>query len=168
MRWHVLRSKPNKEMALWREACGREVEAYYPQVFVRPVNPRANCARPYFPGYLFVHADLEQVGISTLQWMPYSLGLICFGDEPAIVPDALIHVIRGRVEEINTIGRECRDVPKPGETVIIRGGLFDGYQAIFDAKLLGKERVRVLLGFLQSSQKRVELPATSIERIKRN
>jgi transcriptional antiterminator RfaH len=38
---------------------------------VRPVNPRARKTRPYFPGYLFVQADLAAVGLVEFRWMPH-------------------------------------------------------------------------------------------------
>ena len=59
-----MRSKPNKEMPLWHEIRARGVECFYPYLRVEPVNPRCRTIQPYFPGYLFVHADLEQIGFS--------------------------------------------------------------------------------------------------------
>jgi transcriptional antiterminator RfaH len=70
------------------------------------------------------------------------------------------------VEEINAAGGEQLAGLKQGDAVKIQGGPFDGYQAIFDACLPGKERVRVLLKLLQVRQMSVELPATQIERKK--
>ena len=81
--WYVVRSKPNKEMALWRELTARGLECFYPQLRVRPVNPRSRRIRSYFPGYLFLHTDIEQIGVSTLQWMPFSSGVVSFDSMPA-------------------------------------------------------------------------------------
>src|SRR5512134_170722 len=99
--WYVLCSKPNKEMILWRELAARGFECLYPRLLLRPVNPRSRKVRPYFPGYLFLRAELEQVGVSTFQWMPYSTGLVCFGDAPATVPDHIVEAIFRHVEELN-------------------------------------------------------------------
>ena len=74
-RWYTLRSKPNKEDLLWSQLQIREVETFYPRVRVQTVNPRARKIRPYFPGYVFVRADLEQVNSSSLQWTPGAVGL---------------------------------------------------------------------------------------------
>lgn len=167
MHWYALRSKPHKEGLLWQEVYARNFEVFYPRLKVQPVNPRSRKVRPYFPGYLFVHVSLDQIGLSVFHWMPYSLGLVAFNGQPAHVPDALIHAIRQRIEEINAAGGEGLDGLQHGDVVIIRGGPFDGYQAIFNARLPGSERVQVLLKLLQIQQKKLELPAAHIERLKR-
>ena len=64
--WYALRSKPNKEEALWRELTARSYEVFYPQLHVQPVNPRSRKVLPYFPGYLFINIDLLAVGYSAL------------------------------------------------------------------------------------------------------
>jgi transcriptional antiterminator RfaH len=166
LQWYVLRSKPNKEMILWRELNVHGFESFYPQLRVKPVNPRSRKIRPYFPGYLFVHTDIEQVGASTFQWMPFSGGLVAFGDVMPTVPENLIQAIRRHVEEINAAGGEQLAGLKQGDVVMIQGGPFDGYEGIFDACLPGKERVRVLLKLLQVRQMGVELPTTQIQRLR--
>jgi transcription antitermination factor NusG len=166
LQWYVLRSKPNKELALWRELTARGFEGYYPQLHVRPVNPRSRKSRPYFPGYLFVQTDIEEVGASTLQWMPFSTGFVSFDEEPTTVPDNLIQAIRKNVDQVNEMAREQVAGLKQGEVVVIQGGPFDGYEAIFDARLPGRERVRVLLKLLETRQMNIEIPETQIQRKK--
>jgi len=166
MHWYVLRSKPNKELSLWRELCAREVESFYPQLHVRPVNPRSRTIRPYFPGYLFLHLDMEHSGSSTFQWMPFSLGLVSFDGVPATVHASLLQAIRRHIDEINVAGGERLLGLKKGDLVSIQGGPFDGYDASFDARLPGRDRVRVLLKLLQMRQVNVELSASQIERKK--
>ena len=80
--------------------------------------------------------------------MPHTLGLVSFGGEPAVVPEHLVQAVRQRVEQINAAGGEIFDGLKPGEAVWISDGPFRGFEAIFDARLPGNERVRVLLEFL--------------------
>jgi transcription antitermination factor NusG len=152
--WYALRSKPRKEDVVWRQARDQGFEVFYPRLKVQPVNPRSRKVVPYFPGYLFVKADLEEVGRSVFQWMPHSVGLVSFGGEPAKVPENLIHAIRQRVEEIAAAGGEVFDGLKPGDTVTIDYGPFEGFEAIFDSRIPGTERVRVLLQLL-TSQRRV-------------
>ena len=132
---------------------------FAPRIRVQVVNPRARKVRAYFPGYIFVRADLENLGLSVLQYVPGSAGLITFGGEPAFVPDGLIHAIQQRVDEINSSGGELFDVLKSGETVLVHSGPFAGYEAIFDVRLPGTERVRVLLKLLRNRKMPVELPA---------
>jgi transcriptional antiterminator RfaH len=165
--WYAFRSKPRKEEVVWRQVRDRGIEAFYPRLKVNPVNPRSRKIRPYFPGYLFVRVDLETSGLSTFRWMPHAVGLVSFGGEPASVPENLIYAIRQRVEEIAAAGGEVYDGLKPGDKVLINYGPFEGYEAIFDVRIPGSERVRVLLRLLNERRVPVELDAAHIQRIKR-
>ncbi|MFN2196696.1 MAG: transcription termination/antitermination protein NusG [Anaerolineales bacterium] len=165
--WYAIRSKPRKEDIVWQQLRSRELEVFYPRVRVHPVNPRSKKVKPYFPGYMFVKADLDELGMSTFQWMPHTLGLVSFGGEPAYVPEELLTAIRKRIEEINAAGGELFDDLKQGDAVLIQAGPFKGYEAIFDTRLPGTERVRVLLKFLSDRKVRIELDASNIKQNKK-
>lgn len=161
-RWYVIRCKPRKEDFLAEQMQIRRIDIFNPRVRVQVVNPRARKIKPYFPGYMFVYLDLEKTGTFSMQYIPGAAGLVSFGGEVADVPDGLIHAIQQRVEEINNAGGELFDVLKMGETVVIHSGPFAGYEAIFDARLPGSDRVRVLLKLLKNRQLLVDLPAGQI------
>jgi transcription elongation factor/antiterminator RfaH len=160
--WYVLHSKPRMEDMLAEQLELRKIETFAPRIRVQVVNPRARKVRPYFPGYIFIRVDLDKTGLTGLQYVPGASGLISFGGEPAFVPDGLIHAIRQRVDEINASGGELFDVLKAGNTVLIHSGPFAGYEAIFDARLPGTERVKVLLKLLRNRKMPVELPAGNV------
>ncbi len=165
--WYALRTKPRKEDVVWQQIRSQEIEHYYPRVKVHPVNPRARKVKPYFPGYLFIRIDLEDKGISAFKWMPHSMGLVSFGGEPAYIPDNILYEMRQRVQEIADAGGEIFDGLKPGDVVRVHEGLFAGYEAIFDARLDGKERVRVLLQFINNQREvSVELDVSQIRKEK--
>ena len=166
MRWYVLQSKPQKENLLYGQLCLRKIDAYYPRLQVKPINPRSRKIRPYFPGYLFVHVDLENIGLSGLRWIPGERGLISYGGEPAIVPDAILNAIRRKVDEINLAGGVALHTIKPGDPIKIKSGPLVGYRAIFDSHLSGNDRVRIFLQLLQDRQVCVELSGRQIEVIK--
>jgi len=162
--WYALRSKPRKEEVLWQQLLAREYEVFFPRLRVHPVNPRSRKLRPYFPGYMFVQVDLEETGLSTFKWMPHAIGLVSFDNEPATVPDNLIYEVRKRVEEIAAAGGEFYDGLKQGDPVRISSGPFEGYEAIFDTRLPGSERVRVLIQMLSDRNIPVEIKASQVER----
>ena len=166
--WYAIRSKPNKEDFLARQFEAHGLKVFYPRLRVSPVNPRARKTRPYFPGYLFVQVDLEVTGASALQWMAGAANLVSFGGEPAPVPEPLISALQKRVDEINASNRTVVDHLKRGEPVVIQEGPFAGYEAIFDGRISGQERVRVLLNFLQKRQVTVELGQQQVRRVKRS
>ena len=74
LHWYVLRSKPRKEEFLSEQLESRRVDTYCPRIRVQVVNPRARKVRPYFPGYVFVHADIQQTGLSAFQYIPGAPG----------------------------------------------------------------------------------------------
>ena len=162
--WYALHSKPMKEALLREQLSLHQVESYYPYISVQPVSPRARRVKPYFPGYIFGHLDLERTSLSTLQWMPGAAGIVSFDGTPSPIPDNLIAEIRHRVDEINTAGGELFYGLKSGDMVTIHDGPFSGYDAIFDARLSGEERVRVFLNLLNKQQFPLELSAGQIQR----
>jgi transcription antitermination factor NusG len=146
--WYVLRSKPRKEAALERYARLNAYEVFYPTIPVKPVNPRASKVKAYFPGYLFVRTSLSEEGESAFRWMPFSAGMVYIGGEPARVDELVIRAIRTRVAEIWEAGGLVFDDLMPGDRVLIQEGAFEGYEAIFDARISGSKRVKVLLKML--------------------
>ncbi len=162
--WYALRSKPRKEASVSRQARARGFEAFYPCIRVQPVDPRSSRIRPFFPNYLFVRADLEVSGLSTFQYMPHAIGLVCFGGEPAPVSELIVEAIRKKIARISAAGGELFESLSPGDRVWIEAGPLSGYEAVFDARLRGSERVRVLLKMLSDQYVPVELSAGVIEK----
>jgi transcriptional antiterminator RfaH len=165
--WYTLRSKPNKEDFLASQLQANGFMIFYPRLRVAVVNPRARKLRPYFPGYMFVHVDLARVNISDLKWMPGGTGLVSFGGEPSPVPEALIAAIQRRVDELNVSTTQAVTDLHPGDPVILQAGPFAGYEAIFDGRISGQDRVRVLLNFLQKRRVPLEVESNHISRVKR-
>ena len=161
--WYALQTKPHKEMQVNGYLRSHQFEVFYPTAKVKPVNPRAAKVRAYFPNYLFVNADLEAVGLSALQWVPGAIGLIRFGGEPAIIPDNFIYDLKRRIAEIRAAGGLHLDGLKPGDTVKITSGSFAGYEAIFDLRLSGSDRVQVMLEWL-GRKLHVQVNADAIEK----
>ena len=151
--WYTLHVKPHKERFiherlrspeglpyLGESGLGRPIDVFFPSVRVKPKNPRAAKIRPYFPGYLFVQADLE----------------------------ALINELRLRIAQIEEAGGWIESTLAPGDSVRIVSGPFAGYEAIFDAQLPGFDRVQVLLAFLSHHPQRIQLDIENVERIKKS
>ncbi len=161
--WYVMHSKPRKEALLRERLRFQSIEVYLPSIRVRPVNPRARKEQPFFPGYMFVHVDLERIPVSEFRRIPGSIGLVCYGGEPAYVADPLIREIQKQVEEITDLADNYVDRFKSGDLVAINDGPFAAYKAMFDCRLSGSDRVRVLLELLQGQKMRLELSARQLQ-----
>lgn len=165
-RWYVIRSKYRNEALLWQQLLSRRIEVYYPRILHGPAKLPAPRAKPYFPGYMFAHIDLDVVGRSTMQWMPGALGLVCFGGEPAYVSDSVFHGIQERVDRMNSARADPVCGLKTGDPIEIYTGPFAGYRGIFGFQLSDRDRAAVFLQFIRDQQIRVELPVTQVRLLK--
>lgn len=165
LHWYALRVKPHKERTVYELLQTRWEKVFFPTICVKPVNPRAARIRPYFPGYLFVQADLNRAGVNAFSWLPGTRGLVTFGDIPAVVPENLIAELRQRIQQIEADGGLVNGRYRKGDRVRIVSGPFAGYDAIFDAHLPASERVRVLLAFLSNHPQPVKINAAHITKV---
>lgn len=164
-RWYLMRSKPRKEDALCQYARQAGLRTYYPRVervFSRGAEPVWS---PFFPGYIFVEADLCQVGESLLHWMPFSIGLVRMGGEPALVEESIIVGLKKRMAQLQAGGGLAADPFTHGDRVRFIDGAFEGYEAVFDLRLSGSERVRVLLELVNRRQMAIETHASLLQKI---
>ena len=119
---------------------------------------------PYFPGYLFINVDLNETPPVIFERMPHAVGLVSFGGEAAMVPENLIHAIRRHVDEIVKDEDEFFVKLRRGDPVVIRSGPFAQYPAIFDVRLTGSARVRVLLKMLGGRNVPLDLDEEQIQK----
>jgi transcription antitermination factor NusG len=161
--WYVLRSKPHKEDFLTEQLLSRDVDVYYPQLRVKPVNPRSRKIRPYFPGYLFIHIDLQKNDPTIFNRIPGAANLLMIGGEFTAVPENIVFAIRSKVDRINTSGGHILDEIKSGDKIRIENGPFEGYEGIFDTTISGSERARVLIKMFQNRLLPVQLPRSFIK-----
>ncbi len=161
MHWYVLRSKPLKEIFLSNQLGFHNIEAYVPLVLNRKKNNSQKSCN-FFPGYIFVRIDLEKLGMSALMWMPGSNGVVCFGGEPGVVPDAFIHHLRHKVDHLNEDPQSKWARYQKGDQVKIAQGPFRGYEAVFDQYLPSSDRVRLMLKTIAEHQLKVEIPGEQL------
>jgi len=164
--WYALRVKPHRERAVNQRLLDCDIQTYLPLVRVKPKNPRAAKHKPYFPGYLFIYTDLDNVGINTMNWMPGAIGLFSFGGVPATVPENLIRELQQRLVQIEAEGGVVLAELESGDRVRIVEGPLAGYEGIFDMRIPGKDRVQILLSFLSQHPHPIEIDAEDITKIK--
>lgn len=161
--WYALRIKPHKERTVVQQLQSREVTHYFPTIKVKPVNPRSATQKPYFPGYLFVKANLDQLGKNAFSWIPGTLGLVTYGETAAVVPEMLIIELRQKLSQINTT-EPVKPTFKKGEKVQVTAGPFAGFEGVFDTRLAGSERVQILLAILSNHPHAVRLDEDIIKK----
>lgn len=97
------------------------------------------------------------MGTSVMKWIPGTVGLVSFGNEPLSMAVDLLQAIRNHIDHINKARANMNQEFMPGNQVQIQSGPFAGYQAIFDSYAPGHERVHVLLKMLQDRQIKLDL-----------
>lgn len=148
LNWYALNSKPHSERLVYEALRSEGIGAYLPlwpapRDSRRPMRPHA-----FFPGYLFVHTDLDVIGRSALQYRQGVRRLVLCGDQPAVIPDTVIRGIEHRLEGLEISAIDSSGEPlSQGDRVLITGGPFRGYEGIFDRRLSSEERVRLLIDF---------------------
>jgi len=103
---------------------------------------------PLFPRYIFVKMNIKTANWRAIKSTFGVSNLVCFGENPASVPDGLIETLMTGEDElgyINLAGR--RKKFKAGQGVEIIGGPMMEMTAIFDC-MNDKDRVVVLLDIL--------------------
>lgn len=141
-RWIAIASKPHKEEALYRKLQADGYEIFFPRY--RQDMGSTRVTKPYFPGYLFVKVDLDLVGVSTFQWMPFAIGPVDICGKPAHIPDRLIIAIQKRVNQLNRAANSSA-----GSLRLENVGDIQEYKAILDVSLSIEERVVALLQVIQ-------------------
>lgn len=160
--WYLIQTKPRQEY-LARENLERQ--GYRTYLPIAPVRRRKggrtfSSPGPMFPRYLFIHLN---EGID--DWGPIrsTLGvakLVKFGMVPARIPDGLINTLMTR-EDAQGVQVLPSRVFKAGDRVRVTEGLFEGYEAVVQAKT-ARERILVLMNIIESHLK-VELPGSTLE-----
>jgi len=159
--WFVVSTKPRREQFAQEQLRRRGVETFLPRILEPSGSDVRPTIAPLFPGYLFVHIDLELQYFDVV-WTPGVRKFVGFGPLPCAVDDAVIEFLCARV------GREgiLRVAPsfKRGDVVRIKHGPLEGLVGIIEHPVSGQGRVRVLMELLRR-QTRVDVPQQIIERV---
>jgi transcription antitermination factor NusG len=74
--------------------------------------------------------------------MPGVRSIVSFGDQPAVVADEIVGLVRLRLDEIEEVGYGKL---RQGDRVRIKSGPLQDLEALFDRPLSAASRVRILL-----------------------
>jgi transcriptional antiterminator RfaH len=140
--WYALYTKPKKEHQVNTYLQGQGVATYLPTMR-RKVRRRDRPDRVvYFPNYLFARIDFDQMPHSSVAWMPGVRRIIGAGEQPLIVADEVVDLVRRRLAEKEEVGYSEFQA---GDTVRIVAGPLRDLDAVFDRPASAAERVRILL-----------------------
>jgi transcriptional antiterminator RfaH len=159
--WYVISTKTRREEFAQDQLARRDVVTFLPRILESTRMSSKPLVAPLFPGYLFVHIDLEEQYFDVV-WTPGVRKFIGFGPLPSPVDTAVVDFLRARMGEEGVL----RPVSlfKEGDVVRVKRGPLEGLVGIIEKPVCGRGRVRVLMELLRR-QTRVEVPEHIIERI---
>ncbi len=142
--WFLIYTKPGREDVVSGKFIDKGFQVLNPKIKERRYIRRKlqDTISPLFPCYLFVHFDLER----DYRLVRYTRGVrsvVGSVGAPTEVPSAIIGELRKRTEggPIEIAHRTF----EPGAEVVVKGGPFEGFSAVFERELKGSERVAILL-----------------------
>lgn len=117
---------------------------------------------PFFPGYIFAQADLQQVSLSQINTSPGVLQLVTCGEDPQSVSPYVIKEIADRLKQMEMLKHQPF---RPGDTVRIKcNGPLRDLEMIFVGPMSPSRRVSVLLSFL-GRLKEIDVDAETLEKV---
>ena len=161
MHWYALYTKPHKEHQVKGLLHQQGIETYLPTV-LRKLRRRDRRDRVvYFPCYLFARVDFEATPRSSISWMPGIRRIVGAGDEPAVVADEIVALVRHRLEGVNDVDL---DGLRQGDRLRITSGPLRDLEAVFDTPLSAAQRVHILLDVM-GRMTRVEIDRAQIAKV---
>jgi len=146
LHWYLVYTKPRKEHLALAQLTLQGYECYLPLLRVKKIRRKKIelIDEALFARYLFIRLDNSGSGLS---WTPiqYTQGvtrLVRFGNDPAIIEDALIERLRSR-ESTQAVTNPFN----PGDVVLVTEGPFAGLEAIYNATD-GAQRAIILIQML--------------------
>jgi transcriptional antiterminator RfaH len=159
--WYALYTKPKKEFQVQTLLEGQGIEVYLPTVLRKTRRRDRPDTKVYFPCYLFARLDFGVTPRSSIAWMPGIRRIVGTGDQPAIVADEIVDLVRRRLQGKEEVGYGNL---KQGDRVRITSGPLRDLDAVFDQPLSSAQRVRILLAVM-GRMTPVEIDASEIQRL---
>ncbi|SHL53570.1 transcriptional antiterminator RfaH [Bradyrhizobium lablabi] len=148
-RWYVVQTQVNGEAKAAQNLARQGYEIYLPRYLKRRRHARKVdfTAKPLFPRYMFVAIDMATQRWRSIQSTFGVARLVSNGDDPASVPEGVVHALRAREDDRGFVRLDCKPVFAPGDKVRVLAGAFMDSAGLFNG-LADHDRVSILLEML--------------------
>lgn len=160
--WYVVHTHARAEETAQRNLIQQGFQAFLPQYMKKRRHARRTdwVSAPLFPRYLFVAIDVARARWRSISSTIGVQHLICRGEMPVAVPEAVIAEIRARMDETGMVPVRQKVPFRKGETVLVTGGPLADQVGLFDC-VSDEERVFLLLDIL-GRQVKVRVPLDAV------
>jgi transcriptional antiterminator RfaH len=148
-RWYVVQTQVNGEAKAAQNLLRQGYAVYLPRYLKRRRHARKVdfAAKPLFPRYMFVAIDMATQRWRSIQSTFGVSRLVSNGDDPATVPEGVVHALKVREDEKGFIRLDNKPTFAPGDKVRVLAGAFMDSAGLFNG-LADHDRVSILLDML--------------------
>ena len=148
-RWYAVCCKPRQEAVAEENLLRQDFQVYLPRIRIRQRRRGhwIDAVEVLFPRYIFIRVDPERRSTATVRSTRGVVGLVRFGGQPAVVPDAVMDSLRQREDAASGMHQDNRPLFSAGETVKLVEGPLAGMEGVFTEQD-GDKRVILLLELL--------------------
>jgi transcriptional antiterminator RfaH len=147
--WFVVQTQVNCEAKAAQNLVRQDFEVYLPRYLKRRRHARKIdfTAKPLFPRYMFVAIDMATQRWRSIQSTFGVSRLVTNGDDPAMVPEGVIHALKAREDDKGFFQLHSKPAFAPGDKVRVLAGAFMDSAGLFSG-LADHDRVSILLDML--------------------
>lgn len=145
-RWYAIHTHLHQETRAEANLKAWHVETFYPKVKEERRNEFSGAisyiTKPFFQRYLFARFELDLL----LHKVWFTRGVhsvVSFGGIPSPVEDAVIEFVQQRADNDGFV--KLGDQLKPGDKVVMKGGMLNNLTGIFEREMNDSDRVMILL-----------------------
>lgn len=157
--WYCCQTKLKAELPVSISLIAQGYETYCPQVWVDKRRAITRVTECMFPRYTFVRLAPGEDNFRPVLKAPGVVSMVRFGLWPAVVPDSVIELLRHHEDALGVHNIPKQDY-ESGDKVRIKAGVFEGYEAIVQARKF--DRIIVLFD-LMGNEVRAEVPRKQVE-----
>jgi len=153
-RWYAVSCKPRQEAVAEENLLRQGFHVYLPRIRIRQRRRGhwIDAVEVLFPRYIFIRIDPERRSTATVRSTRGAVGMVRFGGQPAVVPDAVMDALRQREDAASGMHEDQRPLFSAGETIKLVDGPLAGMEGVFTEQD-GDKRVIVLLELLGKANK---------------
>lgn len=152
--WYAVFCKPRQEAVAEENLLRQGFHVHLPRIRTRQRRRGqwVDAVEALFPRYLFIRIDPLQRSTAPVRSTLGVVGLVRFGGEPAVVPEAVMDALLRRADSASGLQQDDRPLFCAGEPIKLVEGPLAGMEGIFTQQD-GEKRVIVLLELLGKANK---------------
>lgn len=152
--WYAVCCKPRQEAVAEENLLRQGFHVYLPRIRIRQRRRGQwlDAVEVLFPRYIFIRIDPLRRSTAPVRSTRGVLGLVRFGGQPAVVPDAVMDALLQREDPASGLHQDSRPLFSAGDAIKLVDGPLTGMEGVFTQQD-GDKRVIVLLELLGKANK---------------